>query len=288
MPCDCALLLNQMADQPSNPSEENKPDGDASSFQGFSQDDIDAALSEANAGQPDADSGAVAPAGLGISQDDVDAALSAASGAETPTNEGASGDDLSQADIDAAMAGALGDETTGDDAAAASSDADLTNPDGSAKLDSQGRPFDEAAAAMAAAIEEERAAAAAAASAQQPAPVAQAVPVAPPAPLPPAPPGAAPLAMPDFGAGGTSADDKEIGLLGDVRLDVKIELGRTDLYIEEVLKLGNGSVVELDRLAGDPVDVIVNDRLVARGEVLVLNDNFCVRISEILACADEH
>jgi flagellar motor switch protein FliN/FliY len=54
------------------------------------------------------------------------------------------------------------------------------------------------------------------------------------------------------------------------------------MLVEDVLRLGEGSVVELDKLAGDPVDVYVNDRAVARGEVLVLNDNFCVRISEIL------
>jgi flagellar motor switch protein FliN/FliY len=64
---------------------------------------------------------------------------------------------------------------------------------------------------------------------------------------------------------------------------VKIELGRTRMLVEDVLRLGEGSVVELDKLAGDPVDVYVNDRRVARGEVLVLNDNFCVRINEILA-----
>jgi flagellar motor switch protein FliN/FliY len=54
------------------------------------------------------------------------------------------------------------------------------------------------------------------------------------------------------------------------------------MFVEDVLRLGDGAVVELDKLAGDPVDVFVNDRKVARGEVLVLNDNFCVRISEIL------
>jgi flagellar motor switch protein FliN/FliY len=54
-----------------------------------------------------------------------------------------------------------------------------------------------------------------------------------------------------------------------------------------VLRLGEGSVVELDKLAGDPVDVFVNDQLVARGEVLVLNDNFCVRINEIITAAEE-
>lgn len=74
-----------------------------------------------------------------------------------------------------------------------------------------------------------------------------------------------------------------IDLLHDVELNVKIELGRTHMLIEDVLKLAEGSVVELDKLAGDPVDVYVNDRLVARGEVLVLNDNFCVRINEIVS-----
>lgn len=71
-------------------------------------------------------------------------------------------------------------------------------------------------------------------------------------------------------------------LLGDVDLDVTIELGRTRMMVEDVLKLSDGAVVELDKLAGDPVDIYVNERLVARGEVLVLNDNFSIRVSEIL------
>jgi flagellar motor switch protein FliN/FliY len=57
--------------------------------------------------------------------------------------------------------------------------------------------------------------------------------------------------------------------------------------VPQVTHLGEGSVVELDKLAGDPVDVFVNERLVARGEVLVLNDNFCVRINEIVAGVKE-
>lgn len=73
-----------------------------------------------------------------------------------------------------------------------------------------------------------------------------------------------------------------IDLLSDVNLNVKIELGRTRMLVEDVLKLGEGAVVELDKLAGDPVDVYVNERHIARGEVLVLNDNFCVRINEIV------
>lgn len=78
-----------------------------------------------------------------------------------------------------------------------------------------------------------------------------------------------------------------IDLLGDVELHVKIELGRTQMLVEDVLRLGTGSIVELDKLAGDPVDVYVNNRLIARGEVLVLNDNFCIRISEIVANLEE-
>ena len=79
------------------------------------------------------------------------------------------------------------------------------------------------------------------------------------------------------------AQVSSIDLLRDVDLDVKIELGRSHMLVEDVLKLAEGSVVELDKLAGDPVDVFVNERLIARGEVLVLNDNFCVRINEIVA-----
>src|SRR5687767_10584762 len=78
-----------------------------------------------------------------------------------------------------------------------------------------------------------------------------------------------------------------MGLLHDVELNVKIELGRAQLLVEDVLKLAEGSVVTLDKPAGDPVDVFVNDQLVARGEVVVLNDNFCVRVNEIVAGAKE-
>lgn len=73
-----------------------------------------------------------------------------------------------------------------------------------------------------------------------------------------------------------------IELLRDVDLDLKIELGRTHMVLEDVLKLRQGSVVTLDKLAGDPVDLFVNGRLVAKGEILVLNDNFCVRVAELM------
>jgi len=77
-------------------------------------------------------------------------------------------------------------------------------------------------------------------------------------------------------------DENAIDLLKDVELNVKIELGRTKMYVEDVLRIAEGSVVELDKIAGDPVDIYVNERLVARGEVLVLNENFCVRVNQIV------
>lgn len=80
-----------------------------------------------------------------------------------------------------------------------------------------------------------------------------------------------------------AGDGIGLNALQDVELDLRIELGRTELLIEEVLQLKEGSVVPLNKLAGDPVDILVNGRLIARGEVLVLNDNFCVRVAEILA-----
>jgi flagellar motor switch protein FliN/FliY len=101
------------------------------------------------------------------------------------------------------------------------------------------------------------------------------------------PSGATPLtAMPDLAqlvAKQINGSNSSIDLLKDVELNVKIELGRTKMFVEDVLKLSEGAVVELDKLAGDPVDILVNEKLVARGEVLVLNDNFCVRINQIVA-----
>ncbi len=91
------------------------------------------------------------------------------------------------------------------------------------------------------------------------------------------------LSLPDFaGDQGSAAGAAGLSLLRDVNLQVKVELGRTRMYVEDVLRLNEDSVIELDKLAGDPVDIYVNDRHVARGEVLVVNDNFCVRVSEII------
>jgi flagellar motor switch protein FliN/FliY len=72
-------------------------------------------------------------------------------------------------------------------------------------------------------------------------------------------------------------------LLLNVSLGVTAELGRCTMRVSDVLKLGRGSIVELDRLAGAPIDVLVNDRLVARGEVVAVEDRFGVRITEVVA-----
>ena len=92
-----------------------------------------------------------------------------------------------------------------------------------------------------------------------------------------------PFKLQDFSGAPASTEAATLELIRDVELDVKIELGRTNMYLEDVLKLRRGSVVPLDKLAGDPVDIFVNGRLIARGEVLVLNDNFCVRVAELIA-----
>ncbi len=106
--------------------------------------------------------------------------------------------------------------------------------------------------------------------------------------------GATPMDTPDFGgaeAAPSSGGDEEgesntLELLYDVDLNVRIELGRTKMMVEDILKLHEGSVVTFDKDAGAQVDIMVNDRLVAHGEVLVLNDLFCVRVTEVLSNKD--
>jgi flagellar motor switch protein FliN/FliY len=105
-------------------------------------------------------------------------------------------------------------------------------------------------------------------------------------PVDPAVSGISPFQLRDFSSAPASGEKATIELLKDVDLDVRIELGRTQMYLEDVLKLRRGAVVPLERLAGDPVDIFVNGRLIARGEVLVMNDNFCIRVAELLAGDD--
>ena len=79
------------------------------------------------------------------------------------------------------------------------------------------------------------------------------------------------------------AAPNNIDLLLDVSMRVTVELGRTRMQLAQILELQHGSVVELDRLAGDAVDIFVNDCMVARGEVVIVDDKFGVRITEMVS-----
>lgn len=96
-------------------------------------------------------------------------------------------------------------------------------------------------------------------------------------------PAARPVAFGQLSPQPTRPADQNIELLFDVTLQVTVELGRTCMRIRDVLGLGPGAVIELDRLAGEPVDLYLNDRIFARGEVVVIEENFGVRITEILS-----
>ena len=80
--------------------------------------------------------------------------------------------------------------------------------------------------------------------------------------------------------------EESFDLLLDVPLKISVELGRTMLRIQELIELGQGSVLELDRLAGEPVDVLVNGRHLALGEIVVVNERYAVRVVSVTSPAD--
>jgi len=85
-----------------------------------------------------------------------------------------------------------------------------------------------------------------------------------------------------FDDGMISLEKKNIGLIMDVPLEVTVELGRTRRLIKEILEFGPGSIIELDKLAGEPVDILVNGKVIAKGEVVVIDESFGVRITDII------
>lgn len=95
-----------------------------------------------------------------------------------------------------------------------------------------------------------------------------------------------PAAFPPLPDGGPGGPAGRIDVLLDVSLQVSVELGRTERQIKEILALVPGSVLELDRLAGDPLDVLINGKRIARAEVVVVDERFAIRITEILAPED--
>jgi flagellar motor switch protein FliN/FliY len=89
----------------------------------------------------------------------------------------------------------------------------------------------------------------------------------------------------EFGASVVPGHEVPLGMLLDLSLPVSIELGRTSMTVQEILRLGRGAVIQLDRLAGEPIDIYVGDRRFAEGEVVVLGEHFGVRIVRIFAAA---
>ena len=92
----------------------------------------------------------------------------------------------------------------------------------------------------------------------------------------------------DAAKGGASTaelrkNDRNLDLILDIPLKVTVELGRTRMLVSDLLNLGQGSVIELAKLAGEPMEVLVNDKLVARGEAVVVNEKFGVRLTDIIS-----
>ncbi len=93
---------------------------------------------------------------------------------------------------------------------------------------------------------------------------------------------AAPVDLPELAAGAGPGNPRDLELLGEVMLSVTVELGRIRLPLRELLRMQEGSVIELDRIAGAPVDVLANGTPIARGDVVVVGDELGVRISELV------
>jgi flagellar motor switch protein FliN/FliY len=96
-------------------------------------------------------------------------------------------------------------------------------------------------------------------------------------------PAVKPADFPDLGAAGASTGGKpNIEMVKDIQVMLTVELGRTDMLIQDILELTPGKVIELDRLAGEPLDIVVNGKLLAKGEVVVVDENFGVRLTQII------
>ena len=89
--------------------------------------------------------------------------------------------------------------------------------------------------------------------------------------------------FPQMGEGISAAGYSDISLLLDIEMTMTVELGRTTRLVKDILGLGEGSIIELDKLAGEPVDLLVNGKLIARGEVVVIDENFGVRVTDIVS-----
>lgn len=100
------------------------------------------------------------------------------------------------------------------------------------------------------------------------------------------PPNVQGVQFPELSPSMSSGEQRNIGLLMDVSMELTVELGRTKWKIKDILGMGEGTIIELDKLAGEPVDILVNNNLIARGEVVVIDENFGVRVTEIVSTMD--
>lgn len=96
-----------------------------------------------------------------------------------------------------------------------------------------------------------------------------------------------PATFPDLsgaggGVAGQPAGQPNLAIVRDIQVTLTVELGRTDMIIQDILELTAGKVIELDRLAGEPLDILVNGKLLAKGEVVVVDESFGVRITSII------
>jgi flagellar motor switch protein FliN/FliY len=94
---------------------------------------------------------------------------------------------------------------------------------------------------------------------------------------------AAPPSLTEFAHGPGASTEVPLDTLLDLPIPVAIELGKTRMTVQDILRLGRGSVIQLERMAGEPVDIIVGDRRFAEGEVVVINEHFGIRITRIIS-----
>lgn len=88
---------------------------------------------------------------------------------------------------------------------------------------------------------------------------------------------------PEDGGRGVRTDFSKLKMILDIPLKVSVELGRTKMLVNDLLQLGQGSVIELDKIAGEPMEILINDKLVAMGEVVVVNEKFGVRLTDVVS-----
>jgi flagellar motor switch protein FliN/FliY len=95
--------------------------------------------------------------------------------------------------------------------------------------------------------------------------------------------GSKPMSVNDDAARAQRTDFSKLKMILDIPLKVSVELGRTKMLVNDLLQLGQGSVIELDKIAGEPMEILINDKLVAMGEVVVVNEKFGVRLTDVVS-----